>query len=145
MRWCLDQRHSRRRSELGLEGFEVQDPGGESQEISHLENWRIWTLKMARGVNGGRGGEGLCGGGSFTGDAPFAAWVKQGGQEISGAGTGSCLSKAPEAETCLEGLGTERRGRQEGQGMGRCWGGKQGPGRTAWTGGGREARVPSGL
>lgn len=34
--------------------------------------------------------------------------LEQGGQERSSAGRGSSLSKAPEAEKCLEGLGTER-------------------------------------
>jgi len=29
-------------------------------------------------LGGGGGGEGLCGGGSFTGDSPFAAWVGAG-------------------------------------------------------------------
>ena len=51
--------NTQERNELGFEGFEVQAPGGESQETSHLENWRIWTLKMARGVKGGgRGRQG---------------------------------------------------------------------------------------
>lgn len=53
---------------------------------------------------------------------PLLLGLEQGGQEISGAGTGSCLSKAPEAETCLEGLGTERRpagGPGHGQVLGR--------------------------
>lgn len=48
--------------------------------MSHLENQRSWTLKMARGVKAGRGGEGLCSGGSFTGDSPFGylCWSREG-------------------------------------------------------------------
>lgn len=48
--------------------------------MSHLENQRTWTLKMARGVKVGRGGEGLCSGGSFTGDSPFGClgWSREG-------------------------------------------------------------------
>ena len=40
---------------------------------------------------------------------PLLLGLEQGGQERRGAGRGSCLSKAPEAEKCLEDLGTERR------------------------------------
>lgn len=48
VRWCLDKRHPinrQQRNELGLEVFDIRAPGGESQEISHLENLRTWTLK----------------------------------------------------------------------------------------------------
>lgn len=69
---------------------------------------------------------------------PLLLGLEQGGQERRGAGRGSCLSKAPEAEKCLEDLGTERRpagGPGHGQMLGREAGPRPHSADRRWQGG----------
>ena len=49
MRWYLDKSHTsnrQQRKELGLESFAVKAPAGESLDMSLLESWKTWTLKL---------------------------------------------------------------------------------------------------